>query len=377
MPGPSSHRHAQTRWLVIGCGGQGRRRAESIAATPGHRLAAVYDCEPEIAHRLANDLGVPMIRGLQDALDRHEFDAAAIATPHTDHVESAYLCLEAGLNVLIEKPITTSSSHAFRLLDLSHRISSRLAVGFNHRFFPPIEKAIQLIASGAIGKLQTLEIAIGHAASPDFLAGWHGKRSLSGGGAFLDNGSHACDLARLLLGEPIDVSAWSIPLTPQPDAIDLETHATFHYASGACCHITASWRKIRGYLELWAVGDQGRVEVQTTPWSLIRIDQRGRIHRDRFLAARIRERLHRARHGGERSLVRELVQFSASPQPQSLPSLATGYDGLRAVQMVEAVELACRTGRKVSVAQAMVTPPPQVVSHNTPTQHRVSVGLDR
>src|SRR5690349_14531668 len=102
-------------FLVVGAGFLGAQRAAAIMAARGCRLVAVHDANAEIAKAVARQHGVRVAGDYPSALAWDEIDAVVIATPHADHFEQARLALEAGKDVLCEKPLTVRPDDARRL----------------------------------------------------------------------------------------------------------------------------------------------------------------------------------------------------------------------------------------------------------------------
>src|SRR5829696_3673191 len=190
-------------FLVVGAGFLGAQRAAAVMAARGCRLVAVHDRDSDVAGAVARQHGVRVARDYADALGWDEVDAVVIATPHADHFDQAAAALEAGKHVLCEKPLAVHADQARRLALRADERRLRLATGLNHRFYPPVRDALALVGSWSIGRVEGVRAEIGHMASPEFLGSWHSDVARSGGGTLMDNGPHACDLVRLLLGEVV------------------------------------------------------------------------------------------------------------------------------------------------------------------------------
>jgi predicted dehydrogenase len=96
-------------------------------------------------------------------LEEVELDAVVVASPHTLHYEHASAALKKGLHVLCEKPMTTSAEHARELVQLAEENEVHLLVPYGWHYKPFIQKAKELVDSGAIGQI---EFALCHMASP-------------------------------------------------------------------------------------------------------------------------------------------------------------------------------------------------------------------
>jgi predicted dehydrogenase len=137
-----------------------------------------------------------------------KIDAALIATSNTTHADIACHLLEAGIHVLCEKPMATTTADAERMFAAASRGKARLMAGHSRRFNPNLELTKALIAGGRIGALQTITAALGSPyGSWPTRTDFRRQRNLSGGGVLLDLGIHLIDLA-VWLGGPAKVARY-------------------------------------------------------------------------------------------------------------------------------------------------------------------------
>ena len=124
---------------VIGVGEHGKRHARAFKRVRGAELAGVYDQREERARELAAELGVKAFGSLEETLASVE--AVSLVIPTTDHAAVARLALEAGIDVLLEKPITRTLDEADALIELADRTGRILQVGHLERFNPGVVAA--------------------------------------------------------------------------------------------------------------------------------------------------------------------------------------------------------------------------------------------
>lgn len=117
---------------MLGAGHMGRYHAEKFAARGDCRLVGVADVEPSRAQALAQKLGCPAFFHYQDTF-KHA-DAAVVSVPTERHHEVAAACLEAGLHVLVEKPIAVDLAQSDALISLSRKKKRVLQVGHVERY---------------------------------------------------------------------------------------------------------------------------------------------------------------------------------------------------------------------------------------------------
>jgi predicted dehydrogenase len=122
------------RTAVIGAGHMGRFHAAKFAAAEGSRLVAVADANQERAAEVAQPLGCEAVSDYTRLFGK--IDAACIAVPTVLHREVASACIEAGVHVLVEKPLARTLAEADTLLELARARGVVLQVGHLQRFNP-------------------------------------------------------------------------------------------------------------------------------------------------------------------------------------------------------------------------------------------------
>ena len=124
------------RTAVVGVGYLGRFHAEKYAAHPEAQLVAVVDVDGRRAHEIARALGVEAVTDHRALIGR--VDCASIAVPTNGHFAVARDLLEGGVDVLVEKPVTTTVDEAKALVELAVRGGRVLQVGHLERFNPAV-----------------------------------------------------------------------------------------------------------------------------------------------------------------------------------------------------------------------------------------------
>ncbi len=135
---------SKLRAAVIGAGRLGRHHAAKYAARDDVEFVAAVDLLEANARELAAALGCRAVRDFREVL--HDVDLVSIAVPTVSHYEVARACLEAGIHVLVEKPITRSLDEADALIALAARRNVRLAVGHVERFNPAFAAMREMLA---------------------------------------------------------------------------------------------------------------------------------------------------------------------------------------------------------------------------------------
>jgi predicted dehydrogenase len=345
--------------LVVGAGFLGTQRAAASRAARGTTLIGVVDTNLDRARAATARFGGFAVANLEEGLALEGVDAVVVATPHADHVDSVEFALARGKHVLCEKPLAIDADQAWRLAHQADDARVRLATGFNHRFYPPLRDALAIVSGWGVGRVEGVRARIGHLASSEFLASWHGDFEQSGGGTLLDNGPHACDLIRRFLGE-VEAACGTLRHDPNgPPGCEREAFGLFRNYERAIGELHSSWSLRTGYLTVEVRGASGWMVVETAPWRLRGQLADGRRIDRHYLAEKLIERLYRRQYGCERSLALELESFADTVAGRPAAG-ANGWDGCRAVEMVQAVYESDRRGVEVSLAPPRSVPAPPV-----------------
>ncbi|WP_077034979.1 Gfo/Idh/MocA family protein [Pelomonas sp. KK5] len=218
------------RIAVAGAGLIGQAHLGAIAASPCCALSAIVDPAPA-AEALAARLGVPLHRTLETLLARDRPDGIVLATPNALHVPQALACIEAGVPVLLEKPLATTVQEAEALVAEVERRGARLLVGHHRAHSPIMAKARQVVDSGQLGRL----VAVMGSATfmkPDRYFAEGPWRREPGGGPILLNMIHEVHNLRMLCGEIVAVQAFASSAA-RGFAVEDTVAINLRFASGA------------------------------------------------------------------------------------------------------------------------------------------------
>ena len=140
------------RVSVVGAGLMGRIHARVVAEHPQTQLADVVDSSPD-AERVAWDRRARWLRDLDELLAGPLPDAAIVSVPTSEHAAVALPLLEAGVPVLVEKPIAAEVEEARALIDAARAAGVALAVGHVERFNPAVRALEERLRDGALGRV--------------------------------------------------------------------------------------------------------------------------------------------------------------------------------------------------------------------------------
>jgi predicted dehydrogenase len=323
------------RVAQIGCGGIGHRRAEAIASIPELELLLCVDSIRERAWSAAERWGCEASTQWEDAVGRSDVDVVIVSTPNVFHAPISIAALEAGQHVVCEKPLARNPEEAHRMVEAAKASGCQLRTGFNHRFHAQVTKARTLIEEGAVGEPMFLRGRTGHGGGQRMLNSWFWDERMAGGGTFLDNGVHALDLARLLMGEFVEATGFRTTILWDIAPLEDNGFGLFRTADGRVASLHSSWTQWKGYLYLEVFGTEGFVIIDYDPaqTTLVRRKTPDKTELYEFPVQP---------NTWAREL-EELLKAIAGDTAQS----ATGYDGQRAVEMAYAVYDSSRQGRTV------------------------------
>src|ERR1700681_3833019 len=221
---------SKTRIAVAGAGSIGFAHRAVAQKSSTCTLSAVVDPAP-IAESVAAKAGVPLFKSLDELFDRDRPDGVILATPNQLHVEHALKCIDAGLPMLLEKPIAPTMEEGERLVKIADASGAKILIGHHRAHSPIMAKAKEVVDRGTLGPLVAV---MGSAVffKPDrYFADAPWRREI-GAGPILLNMIHEVHSLRMLFGDIIAVQAFASRATrgfPVEDTVAIN----LRFANGA------------------------------------------------------------------------------------------------------------------------------------------------
>ena len=203
----------QVNWGIIGCGKVTEMKSgPAFNQVKGSCLVAVMRRNTEKARDYARSHGVPSwYDDAEKLISAPEVNTVYIATPPSSHAEYAIKAANAGKHVYVEKPMALNQGECQKMITASDRAGKGLFVAYYRRSLPYFKEIKKLVDTGVIGDCRLVNLTLLRTApkekpDPEHLP-WRYDPSVSGGGLFVDLGSHQLDLLDFLFGPISTVSA--------------------------------------------------------------------------------------------------------------------------------------------------------------------------
>ncbi len=245
----------------LGAGRMGMTHLHNLVSIPGVHVRVVADTRLAAAQN-----GAAIVRAerasddLDAAIHASDVDVVLIGTPTNTHADLIEKCVRAGKPVWCEKPVALTLEDTMRVVGAGESSGVPVMIGFMRRFDPGYAAAKRKIEAGEVGRIERFR-AISCDFTPPPLA-----YVRTSGGIFVDMLVHDFDLARFLVGEVEQVSAWgSVLIDPgYADAGDVDTAvAMLRFTSGALGVLEGSRRTTWGYdIRTEIAGSQARLVIE-------------------------------------------------------------------------------------------------------------------
>ncbi len=235
----------RVRMAFVGCGGMARSHTRRILNQQDTTEITIV-CEPsansyEAFCELFEEAGKPPPPNepdLEKLLQNGELDAAFIITPHVLHFSQAKACLEAGLDVLLEKPMVMNAEEALALIDVRDRSGQLLSVSFNGSMSPQVRTGVKILRSGRLGRILNISAVVWQNWMSFTTGLWRQNPEIAGGGFLFDTGAHMLNTISDLAGEDfVEVAAW---MDNQGTAVDITGAVIARLKSGALVSMNAA-----------------------------------------------------------------------------------------------------------------------------------------
>ena len=252
------------RWAIVGLGDIVRKRvAAAILQQPHASLYACVTRDPQ-TRRAELDAWAPaeVYRSVDAMLGDPRVDAVYLATPVHLHAPQAIACLEAGKDVLVEKPMALGTYEAEAMCRVAAGTGRRLAVAYYRRFWPRFQLVKDMLAQNGFGQVVAAQIALASWYSPDPNApgAWRTDPSRSGGGVLADVGCHRLDLLAWWFDLPRRLVA---DVRTQTHGYPVEDSAAVVMELAGGAHFTGSfhWNSRARTDDLYVLGTEAKVSL--------------------------------------------------------------------------------------------------------------------
>ncbi len=188
---------------IIGLGKVAHLHAKAVLHEPLTQLAAVCSRNTDTVDTFANEYGARGYTDFDAFINESGIEALCICTPHPAHVHSAVAAAEAGIHLLIEKPLASSLQDCDAILDAAAKSGVKVAMVSQRRFYEPCQRVRRAIDEGKIGApaLGTATI-LGWRDEPYYKSDpWRGSWEQEGGGVLVNQAPHQLDLLLWYMGE--------------------------------------------------------------------------------------------------------------------------------------------------------------------------------
>lgn len=318
--------------------------AQAAQAQPGVELSAVVEKYSDKAASLAKMFNIKhRYETIEQMLDAGEVDALVIGTPNFLHAPQAIAALEAGVHVMVEKPMAMNAQEAEQMYEAAEKSGAVLMVAHCWRFDEDVLWLKE--QSSKLGKIiRTKGIGVHTYWGP---GGWFTQKDLAGGGALADMGIHALDTARFLLGDPKPVSVYAKLGTYYKDfTVDDTGVILVEWDNGATSYIESGWWQPHAdgpEAATQLYGTQGFGQLFPTRLEIPNIEEQTVDVIEAGFAFPRQEHCPQSMYDRQMAYFIECIREKKTPIPGAL-------EGLTNMKVVDAAYESSRTGKVVEIS---------------------------
>lgn len=197
------------RFAILGLGHIGTRHADMVAAHPEAELVAIIDKNDSLEHKVSAGYNVPFFTSLHDFINSGiACDIICIATPNGLHAAQAVDSMNAGMHVVVEKPMALTTAECDNILACAQTNNKHVLCVMQNRYSPAMQWLKNMILEERLGAIYMVDVHCYWNRDERYYTGntWHGTAHLDGGTLFTQF-SHYIDLLYWLFGDVQDISA--------------------------------------------------------------------------------------------------------------------------------------------------------------------------
>lgn len=308
--------------------------ALALKEIPEAQIIGIADDNVERGQSMASALGVDLLPSYQALIDAKP-DAVIITPENIRHREFTDMAAHAGIHVLCEKPLATTTADARAMIDVCRASGVKLMTAFPCRYSPAVIRARDAVKNGAIGDVLAIK-GTNHGRMP---GGWFTELEKSGGGAVIDHTVHVADLMRWITGsDPVEVYA-EISNRMFHQEYDDCGLLTITFENGVFSTLDTSWSRPKSFptwgdVTMDILGTEGVINVNMTAQNIT-------LYSDKDM------HIHWINWGSNVDL--GLVRDFVTAVEKDLPVSITGEDGMKAMEVALGAYQSSKTGLPVKL----------------------------
>ncbi len=250
---------------IVGLGLIAEFHAKAIEALSGGVIYSCMDVAEERVNAFSNKFACKGYTNLDDMLKDQDLDIVTICTPSGAHMEPALKIIEAGHHLIVEKPLEITLDRCDRILSASKNKGVRVSTIFPSRFHEASLTVKDAINRNRFGKFVLGDAYIKWHRTQEYYdnGGWHGTKSLDGGGALMNQSIHAIDLLQWFMGPVVSVQAYTGTMGHERIEVEDVATAIIKFKNGALGVIEGSTAVYPGYLKkIELAGTEGSIVLE-------------------------------------------------------------------------------------------------------------------
>jgi 1,5-anhydro-D-fructose reductase (1,5-anhydro-D-mannitol-forming) len=324
-------------WGIVGLGyAGGDLVAPAIAADPNSRLVAAVSRDQARADAFASKHGAELATtDLAAMLADDRVDVVAVTSPNAIHAEQSIAAARAGKHLYSDKPMAATAADAEAVLKAASDAGVRVGMNFQTRHHTCFEEAKRVIDDGQIGEILAIQVDASPGAVP--LGGWRADQALAGLGSVNNIAVHIYDVLRFLVGaEVAEVSAMFD--VGRQDALERMPMVLMRFTNGTMAYANGNQLTPMPLNDIVIHGTTGRIDGRGITRPLKEGDMR-------VVTASGESTKHYSSHD---CYIRTVAAYSRAILDGRDPD-PSGLDGLRSVQLTDAIRTSAREGRVVEL----------------------------
>lgn len=333
---------------IIGCGNIFPVHADAVVESKLAELNTVVDIVPEKAAEMAKKYKCKFKLDYHDLLTDKEIDVVHICTPHYLHHSMALDLMQAGKDLLVEKPLAIGVKEARLMIETAEKERRRLGVVFQNRYNESSLRAKEIIEKGEMGSIQGIRGIVTWKRDADYYnsADWRGKWSTEGGGVLINQAIHTLDLMQWFAGD-VESIGGNVNTRLLQDSIEVEdtADATIFFESGAIgIFYATNCFSTNSPVEIEIDCEQGKINICGDNLTIEYKTSKNEKQKN-FVDPGVSEYTSYWGNGHQR-LIEDYYQDIIKNR---FKNTITGKEGLKALKMIDGIYKSSMIKRKISI----------------------------